>query len=78
MLEKLQLFEEVEQHFRTSNSSCWWDLLYNALANVYVDVINFMLVTAKHYRSSTISMDYLLSLFQIFPIVGLCIFVVFI
>lgn len=54
VLEKLNLFQQLEDHFLSCGSQSW-DHLHNALANFYVDVINFTLITAKHYRSRTYS-----------------------
>lgn len=54
VLEKLNLFQQLEDHFMSYGSQSW-DHLHNALAKFYVDVINFTLVTAKHYRSRTYS-----------------------
>lgn len=55
MLAKLDIFRGFEEHFKPSASQSWQHL-YDALASFYVDVIEFLLITAKHYRSSTISM----------------------
>lgn len=54
VLDKLNLFQGVEDHFKSCGSGSW-DLLYTALTNFYVDVINFTLITAKHYRARTYS-----------------------
>lgn len=54
VLEKLNHFQQLEDHFKSCARQSW-DHLYNALANFYVDVINFTLITAKHYRSRTYS-----------------------
>lgn len=55
MLGKLKLFQEIESHFKPSPRKSW-DLLYSALTNFYISVIDFTLVTAKHYRSNISSM----------------------
>lgn len=56
ILGKLKLFRGYEDHFKPSASKSW-DHLYNALANFYVDVIDFTLISAKRYRTGTMSMD---------------------
>lgn len=55
ILEKLVIFRGFEEHFKPTTSKSWRHL-YDALASFYVDVIDFVLITAKHYRSSSISM----------------------
>lgn len=54
MLEKLNLFQQLEAHFQSSSAESW-RLLYSALTDFYVDVIDFTLITAKHYRSNIFS-----------------------
>lgn len=54
ILDKLKLFQELEAHFKSASADSW-GLLYDALTNFYVDVIDFTLIAAKHYRSNTFS-----------------------
>lgn len=62
MLGNLETFRGFEEHFQPSASKSW-SHLYDALVCFYIDVINFVLITAKHYRSSTISMNHPLFIF---------------
>lgn len=55
VLGKLEIFRGFEEHFKPSVSKSW-SQLYDALASYYIYVINFVLITAKHYRISSISM----------------------
>lgn len=54
ILGKLEIFRGFEEHFKPSTSRSW-SHLHDARASFYIDVINFVLITAKHYRSSSIS-----------------------
>lgn len=56
MLKTLELFQKVVSRFEPSRARSW-DHLYNALEFFYVDVIDFALITVKHYRTSATSMS---------------------
>lgn len=56
MLKTLELFQQVVSRFEPSRARSW-DHLYNALEFFYVDVIDFALITVKHYRTSPTSMS---------------------
>lgn len=57
ILQTLVLFQEIEANFKPSPGNSWGDL-YDALAYFYADVIDFALMTAKHYRSSIFGMSF--------------------
>lgn len=65
MLGKLEIFRGFEEHFKPAPNKSW-DHLYDALANFYIDVIDFTLVAAKYYRRGAFSTHLRSSRFNLF------------